>query len=328
MSWNRKYYVGTHVNPDVYQASSSGGAFTAITDAVFEEKPDAIIWGAGWSDNLHVVHKRATTPQERNGLRGSKYVLSDASQAYRGVKTDLLANRFVVFVGTPCQIAAMSLYLQREKVDASELLKISFICHGVASERFFRDYISHLEEHYGASATSISFRAKSKPGKLQDMRVEFSNGRVYQAASTSSDWFYSIYMRNLPIRESCFRCPFAGPKRPSDIDIADAWGYGEMDGQAASLLIANNERGERWIQECADILQLREIDETQVDQPQLSTFKPTPKPMSYDEFWNIYEHKGYMGVQRWIGNDTPKGKMKAAAAKAVDALDLRRFRKG
>ena len=75
------------------------------------------------------------TVDELDGLRKSKYLQSDISCVWDELKTRVVEKKGL-FVGTPCQCAALRLFLG-EKVD--NLLICDFICHGVASPLVF-DY--------------------------------------------------------------------------------------------------------------------------------------------------------------------------------------------
>lgn len=61
--------------------------------------------------------------------------------------------------------------------------------------------------------------------------------------------FWSIWLKHLMSRPSCYECPFATTERTADISLGDLWGvhiycpelYGENGG--ASLAVANTEKG-------------------------------------------------------------------------------------
>ncbi|MGE9980738.1 polysaccharide pyruvyl transferase family protein [Collinsella sp. SGI.184] len=320
-----RYYVGAHGDIEICKHSSSGGAFTALTDAFFSRHNNSVIYGCAWNENLEAVHIRAVDESGRNAMRGSKYIPSKLGDSFKHVADDLRHGRNVVFSGTPCNIAALNKYIAMNGVPTDRLLTISFLCHGVGSERFFRDYIAHLEDRYGGHAIAVNFRAKSQVGKIQDMRVEFDNGKVYTAASTNSDWFYSIYLANLILRPSCYKCKFAGGARPSDIDIADAWGQPWIDGKAPSLLISNTEKGQTLIDDVTGVMSLRELPYSRVKQPAM--IHHAEKPLQYDEFWRVYNEEGYLSAQRLFGNNTIWGKARAAAIRVVDVLGVRKLLK-
>ena len=109
--------------------SQSGGAFTALSDVVLDR--GGVVYGAGWSDDFVVVHKRAETKEQRNALRGSKYVQSDLRGVFAQVKQDLKEGREVLFSGTPCQVAGLKSFIGKNK--SENLITVDIICHGVPS---------------------------------------------------------------------------------------------------------------------------------------------------------------------------------------------------
>ena len=317
----QSFFVAIHKNNDVWKHSSSGGAFTAITDTWFSKhRENAVVYGCALDENLQAVHIRATDEAGRNRMRGSKYISSDVSGVFRMVEDDLNGGLFVAFSGTPCQISGLKSYLKAKKIEyADNLLTIDVICHGVGSNRFFEDYISHFEKSRKSKAVSCNFRAKSGPGKIQDMEILFENGKKYNASSTKYDWFYSAY--NIILRPSCYACKYTTKDRVSDITLADRWGAEVFkDGKSSSLVIANTEYSLVVLKEAFGDMDCKVISFDKVHQPHLSA--PANKPSAYYEFWSVYEKNGYMQAQKFIGNNTPKGRIKYFAAYILNKLHL------
>lgn len=321
---DKKYYVGAYSEEKIVKQSSSGGAFSAITDIWLLEHENAAIYGCVLNENLNAVHIRGVNKDERDKMRGSKYIASDMLEAYEKIEKDLKADIFVCFTGTPCQVVALKNYLNIRKINyGNKLITVEIICHGVASTRFFKDYITYMEKKYKGKAILCKFRAKSKPGKKQDMQVFFENGKKYTAASTNYDWFYSAYLKNLVIRPSCFQCKFACNQRNADITIADFWSSKLLNEKDESLLISNTDKGEILLNKCKKIMKLRNVEREEFNLPNLDS--PTKKPNQYEEFWNIYMAEGYMAVQTYLGNNTVKGHIKSACVIIVDCLNLKKY---
>ena len=64
-------------------------------------------------------------------IQGSKYVQSNINTTYSEIKLE--EGRWVLFTGTPCQIAGLKSYLGKEY---NKLLTADIICHGVPSADF------------------------------------------------------------------------------------------------------------------------------------------------------------------------------------------------
>ena len=68
-------YAVRHKDITEVESSRSGAMFIAITDYVIDN--GGVVYGAGYKGHFIVTHKRATTKEERDEFRGSKYVQSD-----------------------------------------------------------------------------------------------------------------------------------------------------------------------------------------------------------------------------------------------------------
>ncbi|MGL5099706.1 MAG: Coenzyme F420 hydrogenase/dehydrogenase, beta subunit C-terminal domain, partial [Fusobacteriaceae bacterium] len=69
-------------------------------------------------------------------LQKSKYLQSKMDNSYREVKQYLKDGKKVLFVGAPCQIAALNTMVNHEN-----LVTVDVICHGLPSYKAFDKYI-------------------------------------------------------------------------------------------------------------------------------------------------------------------------------------------
>ncbi len=293
-----KYYSAVHFDKEVRENSSSGGVFTAISDQFLNSY--SVIYGCIMNGNLRAQHIRANCVEDRNKMRGSKYIQSDMSTIYGQVEQDLKKDMNVLFTGTPCQVVALTKYMKLKKTNIDKLLTVDFVCHGVGSPLFFGGYIGHLEKKYSSTANYCSFRAKNGYMQKQDMEVGFENGKRYMATTTKYDWFYSVYLKNLIQRPSCYECKFAKNNHYSDIVIADLWG--KKEATAKSLVIVKTKKGEKYIDKAKKDIEFVELND-------FKQSKSTVKPDNREEFWDVYRRKGYIEAQRYIGNGSLKKKL-------------------
>ena len=104
MNWKQpKVYAVKHKNEATRAASRSGGIFTALSDQVLSI--GGVIYGCVLTDDFNAVHIRADNEEDRNRMRGSKYIQSKLGDTFKNVKADLDARRSVLFSGTSCQVA-------------------------------------------------------------------------------------------------------------------------------------------------------------------------------------------------------------------------------
>ena len=113
MNWKQpKVYAVKHKDETTRAASRSGGIFTALSDLVLFN--GGVVYGCVLTDDFDAVHIRADNAEERNRMRGSKYIQSKLGDIFRNVKADLDVRRNVLFSGTSCQVAGLKKYLGKE----------------------------------------------------------------------------------------------------------------------------------------------------------------------------------------------------------------------
>ena len=135
--------------------TSSGGAFWVLAKYVLEL--GGIVFGAGWTEDFYVKHMWVDSIVDLPKLCRSKYAQSDLNDSYKKVKDFLRQNKYVLFVGTPCQVAGLKMYLREES--QQKLFTVDFICYYNPSIDIVRRYI---DEKYGLqNLKKFSFRDKT-----------------------------------------------------------------------------------------------------------------------------------------------------------------------
>lgn len=264
--------------------SSSGGAFSALANAIFSE--GGHVAGAVYDEDMTVRHLLSDSVNDIIRLRGSKYVQSDINLVFREIKTKLIKGDKVLFVGTPCQVAGIRSYLKK---DYDNLFCCDFICHGTPSPLLFKKYIHWVEKIKHIKIRSFNFRHK-RSGWYDAVRV--ANGKHYMKGKL--DAYFFGFNRDITLRESCYNCPAIGLPRKGDITIADYWGIGMIykfekldeipDG--ISLLMINNNKGAMLFEKAKPLLHIQKghFDEAlHRNQPMI---KPSHRPQCRDTFYS------------------------------------------
>lgn len=242
--------------------SSSGGVFAILANMYIQEQ--AVIYGAAFDYNWNVCHIRVDKKDELKRLYTSKYVQSDMGNTFRNVKLDLDNGKKVLFAGTPCQVAGLKSYLQKDYLN---LLTVDFICHGVPSPLVWQQYVAELEKKLNSKITSISFRDKKDGWKSFNFKLIAENGDVFY--EKHNDNIYMVgFLKNLYLRPSCYDCNFKTLQRASDITLADFWGIEKIISdmnidKGVSLCWASSEKGKRVL---ADILKQTDYYEVKLNE--------------------------------------------------------------
>ena len=241
-------YGARHKNMKEVETSRSGAAFIAISDYILEQ--GGVVYGAGYAEHFRVVHKRATTKKERNEFKGSKYVQSDMNKVFRQVKEDLRNGLTVLFSGTPCQTSGLNSFVGKRLRE--RLFLVDIVCHGVPGPYLWRDYLSYLEKIQGSPIVWVNFRDKQKYGWRAHLEsFIFKNGGDKMS-------FTFLFYKHIMFRQSCGKCHFCNTRRPSDITIADFWGWEKTDpdinkdDKGLSLVLVNTEKGKRLFEAIKD----------------------------------------------------------------------------
>lgn len=289
-------FAAKHRSKNVLLASSSGGIFTALTDSIL--KDEGIVVGAGYNYNEHIVeHCICKTSEERDQIRGSKYIQSDPKNIFRQIKDELKTDKKVFFIGTPCQVAGLNSYLKFSKVDTNQLLTCDIICHGVGSPEFWYKTICLIEKKLCTSIDKITFKDKRR-GWTNPLSIAFSGKKRYSLRP-----YTVLYFDNDIMRESCYHCKYSSLQRESDITIGDFWRVKQFhpeiyDTHGVSVVLVNTEKGRELFKDASDNLEFVESNITECMQNNLQY--PTTPGRFKDEFWRDYNNKKFeFVIRKW-----------------------------
>lgn len=241
-------FAAKHINEDSRLRSSSGGVFPALAELIIAQ--EGIVYGAGFSEDLQVVHMAGENLAEMEKLRGSKYVSSHLGNTFQQVRQQLRTGRPVLFSGTPCQVEGLLAYLGRPY---DNLVTVDLICHGVPSAKVWKAYLADREADSASRAESASFRSKDTGWKNFSMKLTFFNGRIYRAPMRE-DTYLHAFLDNLSLRPSCYACAFKTKHRSSDLTLADFWGIQQLlpqedDNKGTSLVLVHSEKGHMLLEQ-------------------------------------------------------------------------------
>lgn len=290
-----EFYAARHRADGVLMKSTSGGAFTAISDVILHQ--GGVIYGADYDENFCVIHKRAENEEQRNRMRISKYVQSNLANIFHQVETDLKNQRKVLFTGTPCQVAGLQGYMGKSLL-VKNLYLCDVICHSIPSPLIWNDYKAILEKEYGGKLIDVQFRSKalgwSRKNSKESFQFKTSNSEMVH----TDNRFYQLFFGAKTImRPSCEACRYTDIHRPSDITIADYWGIEKyasewMDPKGVSLVITSTSKGIELLMKCSNTMKYekRPIKEELAEQPRLT--EPVKYPVERKKFWDEYRKFG------------------------------------
>ncbi len=273
-------------NPEDKKYSSSGGVAAVMGRQIISQ--GGVVFGCAATDG-RVKHTGAHTMDEAEAFRGSKYVQSCAGLAYRDVKACLKENKKVLFVGVPCQVAALYNYLGKEY---DNLYTIDLICHGTPPVKYLEE---HIKEAIGDKKwSSVSFR-----GQYDWKLTVYDKNKIKYQRDRHSDLYFRAFLDALTYRENCYQCSYACPERCADMTIGDFWGLDrsvlrmQYDGNI-SIVLTNTEKGKNMLFGCDSefYIQERPLKEAMNEQ-QWNLLHPSVAPEDREVFLSAYPKVGF-----------------------------------
>lgn len=261
-----KAYGAINENEQIRLNSSSGGLFTLLAIEII--KRGGCVFGARFDEKWNVIHDYVLKIEDLDKFRGSKYVQSSIGTAYKDSKKFLDSGRLVLFSGTPCQISGLQGFLKREY---DNLLLIDFVCHGVPSPGVWQWYLEREKQVVRKQLVKFSlisflfpnpfitkceFRNKENGWSRYHFVLSFAQVLIRDRKNVSissvhyENPYMRLFLRNLILRSSCYKCLMKRGHSHSDITLADFWNVHRViqckdDDKGTSLVLLNTEKGQK-----------------------------------------------------------------------------------
>lgn len=238
----KEAYVVQDRRDDIRASSSSGGGYTAIAEYIISR--DGTAYGAAYDENYRVHHIGVIHARELGGFRGSKYVQSELEGIYEEIKEKLQYNQWILFSGTPCQVAGLKSYL---KEDWDRLITVDIACHGVPSPALWERYLDWWREYKKCDFTAVEFRSKKYGYSGSTMRLAFEDGSEY-SREPLLQFYKNTMFAGLSLRPSCHDCHFKTTSRASDFTLFDCWDVNAFcskldDDRGTTAVLVQSEKG-------------------------------------------------------------------------------------
>ena len=264
------WYQGWAEDPAEREASSSGGFATAIARAfaVSGGTVCACVFSEG-RFGFEVVDDPAGVGR----FRGSKYVKSDPSGAYKEVKALLKSGRRVLFIGLPCQVSAMRNFVGEGLEE--RLYTADLICHGTPSPQLLEAFLRERGYELG-DLKDIAFRRKA--------RFQLWDGAVTIDRLGVVDRYLVAFLEGLDYTENCYSCAYARRQRVSDLTLGDSWGTELIDEAAhgVSLALCQTAKGEGLLRSAG--LKLLPVDENRAAANNKQLVRPMERHAARERF--------------------------------------------
>lgn len=289
-------------NEAIRKSSASGGVAQAIYRWCLKKD---IPFAGVYFDNkeLTAKYKLGFSEGDIHQFVNSKYTFSFMGNISEDVIDILKNEKPLVFIGLPCQVAAVKKYAETNKVKTENLFTVDIICHGVPSDLYIKEHVKNICNG-AAEIERLSFRDERFMTSKFVFSVDY-NGKNYHKYVESNDNFQIGYHNATIYRPNCYSCMYAGPNRCGDLTIGDFTGLGrvasvdgniaEMKYQGGSCVLCNSEKGQKVLAQIGDEKYLsidsRPIEEALKFENQLAS--PSIPSTYRNRFAELYPEKGF-----------------------------------
>ena len=201
-----------------YKTTASGGIATVLSKYMIGQK--GVVYGCAMLPDVEVRHMRVEKVEVLEWLKSSKYVQSSITAIIPQLKADVYEGKQTLFIGTPCQVAAIKGLFTNQP---DNLFLVDLICHGVPSLKSLKGHISKVAK--GKKADRVVFREVGN--RFVFAVYDHLGKQAYRMPlwpERYRDWYINAFIDGYIYRNSCYQCGFAKPERCSDITIGDFWG--------------------------------------------------------------------------------------------------------
>jgi coenzyme F420-reducing hydrogenase beta subunit len=264
-----RWYQGWAEDETMRLSASSGGIASAMTSYFMNS--GGYVYSCMFNNGVFVFG--LVSMHNFDLIKGSKYVKSTPKNVYKDIIQHVKNGKRVLFIGLPCQVAAIKLLVG----DAPNLYTIDLICHGTPSVRLFNFFLEQNKIQI-SNVHNIVFRKNGHFG------IWINNKPV--TTPNTLDCYLIAFLKSLSYTENCYNCTYARLERCSDLTLGDSWGteYKNELKKGISLILVQTSKGEDLINGANIHLLDVNINNAIANNAQLK--EPSTKPPKRDFFFS------------------------------------------
>ena len=252
-------YAGWNPNLSESRTCASGGTAWLLAKHFIEDL-NGVVYATGFTLAKTVSVIRAASLQDLEQTKGSRYVRSSfPANLHDQLKQDLQTRLPVLFIGTPCQVAAVRSRWERFRNESGmtggesgmtgneddSLLCADLLCHGAPPQTYLDAEIRHLIGN--RPYTDVRFRGNDEHD--YHLSIWDKESCIYSVKARKQPYLLAM-LRGVTLMDGCYQCPFASPQRTGDITLGDYIGLDpsvrtKAGGHNISYISINTEKGRR-----------------------------------------------------------------------------------
>lgn len=245
-----KAYAAWSTDQEQHKQSASGGIASELYRWALERR--MAFAGAYMAENQEVHFRLGMRAEDIAAFQNSKYTFSYLDSIYQEIDQQLKNGNDVLFIGLPCQVAAMKNYVA-VKHRTGTMYTADLVCHGTPAPEYLKQHVSCIERKLGGSKSRVTFRNPEYGTQNFAFTVDTEQTR-YLRTTDDNDIYQIGYHKALIYRECCYRCSFARQERVGDLTLADYHGLGmespyNHEKKEVSCVLVNTQNGKRMLDE-------------------------------------------------------------------------------
>lgn len=292
-------FAGYTSDKDTLGKCATGGVATELSRLVIQQ--GGVVFGVSYTeDYIKSEYQVANSMEELDKFSSSKYVQSKKGDVYNLIREKLNTQQLVLFIGCPCDVAALKLFLRK---DYENLLTVELICMGVTSYKIAESYKNWVEKKQHSKLTYINARSKERGWFVPHLETRFENGEKKMATLFGTYYGYGFQIFNRP---SCYKCQYRGQIGVADIRIGDFWGIKQSDAywnpNGVSVIYVRSDKGIKYMNQLKQFgFSLFDVDYETASLSNFSSYNN--KPQKYVElrqkFANEFIHGRGLKAACW-----------------------------
>lgn len=266
-------YASWASDPRLRRESASGG----VAAAIYQWSAENGVWFAGvMMDERFEAHFRLSRdPADIRQFQNSKYTFSFMDNILMEIDSVLAKGDKVVFVGLPCQAAAVQRFVELKKRNRKNLWIVDLVCHGTPLPSHFKEHINAIEQKRCVRYARCSFRDPQYGTHNFKLTLSGNEAQGYVKSVKSDDCFQIGYHNAFIYRTCCYQCQYASRERVSDLTLGDYHGLGEEapyqgEKEKVSCVLVNTLRGGELMDELTATQRLKAFE------------RPLQEPLRHD----------------------------------------------
>ncbi len=248
----------------IWENAASGGIGSELYRFAIEN--DYFCMGTFFDREKGVIYREMKSIKDIEWACSSKYVWSNMSGVYSNYEKALKQGKYSIFIGLPCQNAALLNYLREKRIDLRNLYTVNLICHGVPNWLYLNKHLTFLEKNYKKNIKGLAFRDKKCDFRMK--LLSYDNKIISIHNMSHAETYGKAFLSGLIFRDNCYKCKYAQNLRCGDLTIGDYDGlgfdvpYSNPIKQVSCILVLNN-KGQEMVNFISEhlVIETRPISE-------------------------------------------------------------------